>query len=302
MSTFNVKSTAGSLNDTLRQFLIANNNKNYALITSGGTRVPIEKNTVRSIENFSTGTRGATSAEYFLRNDYAVIFLYRDNSLKPYERNYKDLFERLTVDVNDCLKIDDALYYNRFIEDLKEKNRFKNNLLMISYDHLNEYVECLGFLLEELQVLSHKLLVYLAAAVSDFYLKEDEMPHHKIQSKGGNLILNLTTVDKESIQELLAKRKDAFMATFKLETNESLLIEKGKRAFENYKHNVVIGNILDKRKTEIVIMTNHSSTLDEINQDWIRLTEEEINNNVEIEEKLVEKLINIHKDSILDFI
>lgn len=33
------------------------------LITSGGTSVPLEKNTVRSIENFSTGFRGAKSAE-----------------------------------------------------------------------------------------------------------------------------------------------------------------------------------------------------------------------------------------------
>lgn len=33
------------------------------LITSGGTSVPLEKNTVRSIENFATGGRGAKSAE-----------------------------------------------------------------------------------------------------------------------------------------------------------------------------------------------------------------------------------------------
>ena len=33
------------------------------LITSGGTSIPLEKNTVRSIENFATGGRGAKSAE-----------------------------------------------------------------------------------------------------------------------------------------------------------------------------------------------------------------------------------------------
>lgn len=37
--------------------------KHVVLVTSGGTSVPLEKNTVRSIENFSTGTRGARSAE-----------------------------------------------------------------------------------------------------------------------------------------------------------------------------------------------------------------------------------------------
>lgn len=35
-------------------------------ITSGGTMVPLEKNMVRYIDNFSTGRRGATSAECFL--------------------------------------------------------------------------------------------------------------------------------------------------------------------------------------------------------------------------------------------
>lgn len=38
--------------------------KPLVVITSGGTTVPLEKNTVRFIDNFSTGTRGATSAEY----------------------------------------------------------------------------------------------------------------------------------------------------------------------------------------------------------------------------------------------
>ena len=33
-------------------------------LQSGGTTVPLEKNTVRSINNFSSGTRGSRSAEY----------------------------------------------------------------------------------------------------------------------------------------------------------------------------------------------------------------------------------------------
>ena len=37
--------------------------KHVVLISSGGTAVPLEKNTVRQIENFSTGMRGARSAE-----------------------------------------------------------------------------------------------------------------------------------------------------------------------------------------------------------------------------------------------
>ena len=57
------------------------------LVTSGGTTIPIEKNTVRFIDNFSAGTRGSASTEYFLRNGYAVIFLHRSTSLKPFSRH-----------------------------------------------------------------------------------------------------------------------------------------------------------------------------------------------------------------------
>ena len=39
------------------------------LITSGGTSIKLEKNTVRSIENFSTGKRGALCGEEFLKKD-----------------------------------------------------------------------------------------------------------------------------------------------------------------------------------------------------------------------------------------
>jgi phosphopantothenate-cysteine ligase len=38
-----------------------------ACVTSGGTTVPLERNCVRFIDNFSAGTRGAMSTEQFLK-------------------------------------------------------------------------------------------------------------------------------------------------------------------------------------------------------------------------------------------
>ena len=69
--------------------------KPIVLITSGGTTVPLEHNTVRFVDNFSAGTRGATSAEYFLKNGYSVIFLHRSKSLEPFIRQ---------IDVGELLK------------------------------------------------------------------------------------------------------------------------------------------------------------------------------------------------------
>lgn len=54
------------------------------VVTSGGTMVPLEKNMVRFIDNFSQGTRGAASAECFLAEGYAVIFVHRKKSRMPF--------------------------------------------------------------------------------------------------------------------------------------------------------------------------------------------------------------------------
>ena len=64
----------------------SNSNIPIVLISSGGTKVSIEKNEVRTLENFSTGFRGAKSAEYFLESGYRCIFLYRKghNNYFPY--------------------------------------------------------------------------------------------------------------------------------------------------------------------------------------------------------------------------
>lgn len=41
--------------------------RGIAVVTSGGTTVPLEKRCVRFIDNFSSGARGAASAEAFLQ-------------------------------------------------------------------------------------------------------------------------------------------------------------------------------------------------------------------------------------------
>ncbi|CAF4365067.1 unnamed protein product, partial [Rotaria magnacalcarata] len=67
--------------------------RSIVLVTSGGTTVPLEKNTVRFIDNFSTGQRGAASVEYFLEQNYIVLFFYRLSSTLPYQRHIKNIFD-----------------------------------------------------------------------------------------------------------------------------------------------------------------------------------------------------------------
>ena len=46
----------------------------------------------RFVDNFSAGTRGAASTEYFLKQGYAVIFLHRDKSVLPFFRHLDPRF------------------------------------------------------------------------------------------------------------------------------------------------------------------------------------------------------------------
>lgn len=74
--------------EQLASFVQQHGARKIVLVTSGGTTVPLEVNTVRFIDNFSAGTRGAISTECFLAMGYAVIFLHRKFSLAPYTRSF----------------------------------------------------------------------------------------------------------------------------------------------------------------------------------------------------------------------
>lgn len=60
--------------------------RRVALVTSGGTQVPLETRAVRFLENFSSGRRGAASAERLVAAGYAVCFLHRARSVFPWAR------------------------------------------------------------------------------------------------------------------------------------------------------------------------------------------------------------------------
>lgn len=72
----------------LQSFVVghASHNRPIVLVTSGGTAADLEVNAVRSLENFSTGLRGAISVEKFLARGYSVVHLWRVGSASPYGR------------------------------------------------------------------------------------------------------------------------------------------------------------------------------------------------------------------------
>ncbi len=53
------------------------------------------KSFCRSIENFSTGRRGALMTEYFLTAGFAVVLLAREGSILPFSRDMPGLGDML---------------------------------------------------------------------------------------------------------------------------------------------------------------------------------------------------------------
>ncbi|ROT37569.1 DFP-domain-containing protein [Sodiomyces alkalinus F11] len=162
--------------------------RRVVLITSGGTTVPLERNTVRFIDNFSAGTRGATSAEYFLESGYAVIFLHRQFSLQPYSRHYSHatgcFLDFLQEDASGTGVVAADDHRDELLAVLRKYRaaRTRNTLLAIPFVTITDYLHELRAIARLMRPLGPRGLLYLAAAVSDFFVPPDRMPEHKIQS------------------------------------------------------------------------------------------------------------------------
>eukprot|EP01117_Protostelium_nocturnum_P016543 TRINITY_DN656_c1_g1_i2.p1 TRINITY_DN656_c1_g1~~TRINITY_DN656_c1_g1_i2.p1 ORF type:complete len:254 (-),score=58.92 TRINITY_DN656_c1_g1_i2:64-825(-) len=188
----------------LKQFIAqhARNGTKVALITSGGTIVPLEKNTVRFLDNFSGGGRGSASAEYFIEQGYAVIFMHRKNSLQPYQRHFLLLKDDNFLDFLTWDSVKEALHVksdNEKIQRMLQKYEMaskEKKLFKISFQTIHEYLYLLRESCLAMKDLKENALVYAAAAVSDFYLPESQMAEHKIQSINGPLHLELQPVPK----------------------------------------------------------------------------------------------------------
>ena len=178
-----------SFQSKIKDFLASIKSSKIALITSGGTSVKLEKNTVRSIENFSTGMRGSLCAEYFLRQGYAVIFYHRSGSLTPFTRAFtKDrLMKAFTKQVSLTIEEEDLL---------NEFTVYAPRLLLLEFSFITEYLDNYKEIANELSTLGKNLAILLAAAVSDYYVPLDYMSEHKIQSSNQEMIVNLWPVPK----------------------------------------------------------------------------------------------------------
>ena len=276
-----------------RAFINQHLGRPVVLITSGGTTVPLENQTVRFIDNFSAGTRGATSAEYFLDAGYAVIFLHRQFSLLPYSRHYShstNCFLDFLAEGQDGDVVAKQEYKDKMLEVSRKYNAAKrdNKLLLLPFTTVNEYLWELKEIATLMQPLGPHGLFYLAAAVSDFFIPRDRLSEHKIQSfevprqrqygtmdhndndqspsiQAKKLMIDLDPVPKFLKSLVEGWAPEGMIVSFKLETDPSILVGKAQAALKRYSHHLVIGNLLSTRKWEVVFVAPNAE------EHWIRV-------------------------------
>nr|XP_056721229.1 phosphopantothenate--cysteine ligase [Euleptes europaea] len=268
--------------------------KRVALVTSGGTQVPLEARAVRFLENFSSGRRGAASAERLVGAGYGVCFLHRARSTFPWARALPPhgpaLLDALRVDAGPAPGVRaDVGALPGLVPALQAYRRAKDEdaLLVVEFTGLVEYLSLLRAAARALAPLGSSAMFYLAAAVSDFYIPASEMPEHKIQSVDGPLQITMKIVPKMLSPLVKEWAPEAFVISFKLETNPSILVDKSRQALEKYRHQVVIANMLDSYRTSVLVVTRDSEM-------QLSLSDEELTRGMEIEEKIVSHLKSRH--------
>ncbi|KYR02950.1 phosphopantothenatecysteine ligase [Tieghemostelium lacteum] len=247
--------------EKIREFAIAAKELKHRVIfiTSGGTIVPFEKNMVRFLDNFSGGGRGSSTAEYFLEQGYHVLFFSRKNSLQPFIKNLMyhesdSFFTFLEHDKNtQHVKVSEH-YYDQVSRHYLPWKKYidSGHLIRLDFESVGEYLYYLRGISMELSILGKNLIVYAAAAVSDFYIPLSKMAEHKIQSMSKGLTISLDPVPKTIgfIVHLWAPK--SFITTFKLETDDELLKTKSMQSLSNYGHQLVIANLLSNYRDRVI--------------------------------------------------
>jgi phosphopantothenate-cysteine ligase len=160
---------------------------------------------------------------------------------------------------------------------------------LIPFQTVTDYLTGLKQLCDLLKPFNRSALIYACAAVSDYYIPNDELTEHKIPSGQNELIIQLKPVPKllGSIKGEYAP--DAFVVSFKLETDEKILEEKCLQSAEKYNQDIIIGNMLKTR-------TNQVRIYERIGKQWTTINRSQENGEQkEIEFQIIEFLWNKHR-------
>jgi phosphopantothenate-cysteine ligase len=244
------------------------------VVTSGGTTVPMERNAVRFVTNFSTGGRGSALCEALLQDPgVAVVFLGRKGSLLPFHRVLQRALSPL-----DLIADPEVL---RAAQQLRET---RERLLMVEFETVMEYLHHLRAVVKIVdeeamgekrhhqdasrdqqqhhhQHQCQRPVILLAAAVSDYYIPRSEMSEHKMSGArpDGTISLTFHHIPKAMGTLRACWGPNAFIVSFKLETDPAVLEAKASGNLLRYRNDAVIANLLDSYKTNATVLVANST-------------------------------------------
>jgi len=247
----------------------------------------------------SAGTRGARSTEELVRRGYAVIFVTRHSTTQPFALGLTP------VEAFDCLA--DAAVRGTdtagasgnphardeppILTAIRDGNAARDGgmLHIERFSSVFDYLVVLRHVAESLAHLGPRVMFYLAAAVSDFYIPWDLLAEHKIQSREGDLNLSLRQVPK--VLGTLRQRwaAQAFLVSFKLETDEKILLSKARGAIQKYGSHAVVANLLHNRKDRVYVLRPDDSGQDGVSVEVVDRAPADI-----IEEPLIAAIEQLH--------
>lgn len=168
---------------------------------------------------------------------------------------------------------------------LRNYKRIKRQglLLTVEFTTVDDYLHKLQLCAEAIHICGSLALVYLTAAVSDFYIPEEKRTLHKIQSRDYGITsssptssIGINTEATESgvqiqpdntltmtlypVTKVIPKLRRtwcprAFVVSFKLETDASILRQKSILAMEKNDVHLVIGNELATRYEKVFVLS-----------------------------------------------
>ena len=118
--------------------------------------------------------------------------------------------------------------------------QYQPYLLELPYTSIFEYLLLLKQISIACQDYRSRVMLYSAAAVSDFYIPFDQMQTHKIQSSDGVPTLQLTNSPKMLLVATKEWLPEAYVVSFKLETDTSILLQKATSAIQKYFYAILI--------------------------------------------------------------
>lgn len=260
------------------------------IVTSGGTRSPIEKRPVRFLDNFSSGRRGSIVVEELLKlKDHTsiVVLLARKSSLLPYERHFErfNYFEKIGMLMGTKKKV---------LSDKIAKQLHR--LHIIEFEDLEEYLYLFRRVPEMIEKYYTRVVFFLIAAVSDFYVPRELRPENKIPSHSSQLLLSMAATPKCIYALKHIWTKSIIVIAFKLETDEEVLLDQQIKSIKHNMIEVVVGNILQNRYDRLFVLGKDyitAQTEDEKSKHLIKIeiTDIERNDEIPIERLFVNQVL-----------